>query len=148
MRLVLPREGVAPEAVTDAAHLAPVEGLTETHTRLALPKFRLASPAMPLAEMLRELGARVAFDRAAADFSGIAPFTAPEDRLYITNVIQKTFLVVDEQGAEAAAATAVLMGLMGGTAREIRFERPFLCAVRDVRTGPLLFVARISNPAP
>lgn len=147
MRLVLPREGVAPEAVADAAHLGPVEGFAERQTRLALPKFRLESPAMPLTEVLQELGVRAAFDRATADFSGIAAFTSPEDRLFMTNVIQKTFLAVDEQGAEAAAATAAIIGLLGGTAREIRFDRPFLCAVRDVRTGALLFVARISDPA-
>ena len=145
MRLVLPDEGVAPESLADAAHLGPLNTLTETLATLLLPKFRLASPGMALGDELRALGVSAAFDPATADFSGIAPLTA--DRLYMENVVQKAFLAVDERGAEGSAATAVVMGRMGAP-RELRFDRPFLCAIRDVRSGALLFLARVSDPAP
>ena len=151
MRFVLPAQGSAPEAWATAANLSDVAPLTMREIRLALPRFRI-EPADPVAlrQYLEPLGMRAAFQRGAADFTGIAAPPSPDDRLYITEGFHKAFVRVDEEGTEAAAATAIVMGRVGSAmpqpVEEIRFDRPFLFVLRDVHTGATLFVGRVSDP--
>jgi serpin B len=73
----------------------------------------------------------------------------PLDELYIGNVFHKAFVAVDEEGTEAAAATAVVMD--GGTsvppeALPFDVDRPFLFLIREHATGAVLFLGRVIDP--
>lgn len=81
-----------------------------------------------------------------ADFSGIAKGNEP---LWIDNIIHKAFVSVDEEGTEAAAATAVLMtGAGPDQPKPVNFiiDRPFIFLIRDTETGTILFMGRVLNP--
>jgi serpin B len=119
---------------------------------LYLPKFKVEGTTLALGEALRALGVRSAFDepRGSANFEGIAPRKA-NDYLAISKVFHKTFIALDEEGTEAAAATAVLMSLFGAAAEpakpiEVRVDRPFLFAIQHRASGTCLFLGRISEP--
>jgi serpin B len=80
-----------------------------------------------------------------ADFSGM---TGARD-LFISDVIHKAFVSVDESGTEAAAATAVIMKLTAMPAEPIRVDvnRPFIFLIRDIETGAILFMGRVLDPS-
>ncbi|QJW95892.1 serpin family protein [Frigoriglobus tundricola] len=100
-------------------------------TGLYLPKFKLETGAMMMREPLQALGMRRAFDPAGADFTGMHTST---EALFVNFVVQKAFVDVNEEGTEAAAATAV--GLMKTAAKlDFRADRPFLFLIRDVKHG-------------
>jgi len=125
---------------------------------VSLPKFRI-DPVGPvkLREALQALGLRDAFDRSRADFDGIARPRGPNDRLFIGDVVHKANVSVDEEGAEAAAATAVVMthpmGIPVGPPPPppapfvFKADHPFLFVIRDVESGMVLFIGRVSDPA-
>lgn len=128
-----------------------VGALAPTRVDLALPKFKLEpAQSLSLGDDLKALGMRLAFDRAQADFGGIANPPDPSDRLFIGAVFHKAFIKVDEEGTEAAAATAVAMPRDGGAAPpagvEFHADHPFLFALRDRQTGMILFVGRVTTP--
>jgi serpin B len=118
---------------------------------LTLPKFTMTRQ-FGLAGTLGAMGMRLAFIKGVADFSGM---TGDNDRkLFISAVIHKAFLVVDEEGTEAAAATAVVM--RGATAVApgprpkpivFRADHPFLLMIRDNRSGAILFMGRVTDPS-
>ncbi len=111
---------------------------------VSLPKFEF-SKDFNLSDALVKLGMADAFDRGIADFSGM---TGGKD-LFIGNVIHKAFVAVDEEGTEAAAATAVIMEATGAMMPDVSFiaDRPFLFIIRDTVNGQILFVGRVLNPA-
>jgi len=120
-----------------------IEDLEGREIRLTMPKFEFDS-SFGLNKTLAEMGMPVAFS-ADADFSGM---TGNKD-LFISDVIHKAFVSVDEAGTEAAAATAVIMKLtaMPETPVEVTLDRPFIFLIRDIETGAILFVGRVMNPA-
>lgn len=151
MRFVLPAEGTEPEAWATEAHLSDATTLAERRVALSLPKLRLEPPTVRLGDHLVAMGMPLAFDDERADFTGMANPPNPGDRLYISGVFHKAFVRVDEDGTEAAAATAVVMATRGMPMPEpdpvvVRFDRPFLFVLRDVRTGAVLFLGRVSDP--
>ncbi|MGB6874316.1 MAG: serpin family protein, partial [Dehalococcoidia bacterium] len=89
------------------------------------------------------MGMPIAFS-GAADFSGM---TGSPD-LFISEVIHKAFVSVDEAGTEAAAATAVIMeySAVPESLMEVTVDRPFIFLIRDIETGAILFVGRVMNP--
>jgi serpin B len=94
------------------------------------------------------MGMPVAFDPSTADFTGIA--TPPEGPLYITKVIHAANIDVDEKGATASAATAIVMAAGGGPDIKLitfKVDRPFLFLLRDVPTGAILFIGRVTDPS-
>jgi len=103
---------------------------------VTLPRFELTC-RLELAETLREMGMPLAFS-AQADFSGITT-TRP---LSIDNVIHKAFVQVNEEGTEAAAATAVKMK-RGPVLDSFRADRPFIYLIQDHATGAILFMGRL-----
>lgn len=111
---------------------------------LSLPKFEFTKD-FGLAAALGDMGMKDAFDRGAADFSGM---TGKKD-LFISDVIHKAFVAVDEEGTEAAAATAVIMEAAGAMMPETSFiaDRPFIFIIRDTVNGQILFIGRVLNPA-
>ncbi|MFH1330724.1 MAG: serpin family protein [Actinomycetota bacterium] len=121
-----------------------VAGLEGVEVRLALPKFEFRFKAS-VADLLAGLGMPTAFDPDSADFSGMTT----EDRLFISDVIHEAFIKVDEEGTEAAAATAVIMDPTSAPVEvvELAVDRPFLFSLYDRATGEVLFLGRVLNPA-
>lgn len=108
-----------------------------------IPKFEYES-SFSLSDALAGMGMPSAFDENRADFSGM---TGQKD-LFIGNVIHKAFVAVDEEGTEAAAATAVIMEGTSAIMIENEFivDRPFIFLIRDVKSGQILFIGRVLNP--
>ena len=84
-----------------------------------------------------------------ADFSNIAEFDA-SDNLYISKVLHKTFIQVDESGTEAAGATAVIMversSVNTVAPSPVKADHPFMFMIRDDTTGSILFLGKLVNP--
>ncbi|MBX2797797.1 MAG: serpin family protein [Myxococcales bacterium] len=122
-----------------ATYDAAVQAMTVHDVSLAVPKFEMKSP-LDLVEPLQSLGMVDAFG--AANFDGISEGGG----LAITDVIHQGFLAVNEEGAEAAAATAVIMGESAAPLASLTVDRPFLVTIVDRPTGALLFLGRVADP--
>jgi len=111
--------------------------------RVFLPRFRVTS-AFTLNEVLSAMGMQQAFDAKAADFSGM---TGGKD-LFISLVIHKAFVDVDEKGTEAAAATPAMAKPTAAPEQPpvFRADHPFLFAICETRSGTLLFLGRLTDP--
>jgi serine protease inhibitor len=112
--------------------------------QIVLPRFELTY-GRKLNDALTEMGMGLAFGP-DADFSRICP---PPQQLRISDVEHKTYVKVDEEGTEAAAATSV--GIVPKLVRAIQpFEmvadHPFFCAIVEKRSGAMLFVGVVTNP--
>lgn len=156
MVFVLPeaRDGLpaVEDRLSDAALQGWIAAATPQRVIVSLPRFEV-NPAEPirLSDTLKEMGMTLAFDRRAADFTGIADPPDPDDRLAISEVFHKAFVKVDEKGTEAAAATAVVMMRAGSAPpstppAEFKADHPFLFFLRDLRSGAVLFVGRVDDP--
>jgi serpin B len=145
MLVIVPDDLAAFEKTLDGASLAAiVDGLATRHVSdLGLPKFGTESK-VELKKVLSAMGMPTAFtDR--ADFSGIST----EEPLLIDAVIHQANIDVDENGTEAAAATAVVAraASLPSDAVTLMVDHPFLFALRDKDTGAVLFLGRITEPA-
>jgi serpin B len=111
-----------------------------------LPKFKLET-SFGLKPTLEAMGMKRAFSPREADFTGINA----KGNLYISAVVHKAFVDVNEEGTEAAAATGVVI-MTRAVARPLpspvfRADHPFLFLIRDARSGEILFMGRLTNPA-
>lgn len=133
--------GLTPEAMADAfRRFTPAQG------EVLLPRMELAYKAN-LNQALTALGMGVAFDAGAADFGRMRP--ANETRnIYVGDVIHRSVLKVDEEGAEAAGVTSVDFRVTSLPVYDFRFQadRPFVVVIRDDATGALLFVGAVTDP--
>ena len=156
MTILLPDRGRFREfeESLDAALLSRVLGDVQNNlVALTMPKFEFESQ-FRLAETLAKIGMPDAFDRKTSDFSGMDGQTCldgDDPCVYIKDVIHKAFVSVDEEGTEAAAATAVVMAVPESAQppREpirVTMDRPFIFLIRDKATDATLFVGRIKNP--
>ena len=102
-----------------------------------LPKFKMTWGAIELKDILKEMGLPL-----FGDFTGISN----DGKLFISNILHKAFVSVDEQGTEAAAATAVVIGktAIGPT---FRADHPFVFMIRDNRSENILFIGRVFDPS-
>ncbi len=119
-----------------------IDKLSKSHKQeilVSLPKFKTTCE-FELSEVLSDMGMPSAFGD--ADFSGM---TGKRD-LFISKVIHKAFVDVNEEGTEAAAATAVV--LLKGTSRPLSFraDHPFIFLIRENKTKSILFIGRIVDP--
>jgi serpin B len=130
-------EGLQAQQISDI-----ISFLQPTEVALTMPRFEFDSE-FSLKDTLAEMGMPIAFS-GAADFSGMTG--KPE--LFISDVVHKAFVAVDEAGTEAAAATAVPMELTAVPEPpvEVTIDRPFIFLIRDIETGAILFVGRVMNP--
>jgi len=140
----------AVEESLDAAQLAAWRRALSSHeVRVSLPRF-LIDPreATELSQPLEALGMARAFDRERADFTAIANPPNPADRLYIDAIFHKAFVKVDEQGTEAAAATAEMIAsaCMPEPALEFKADHPFLFFIVDTTSDLVLFMGRVAEP--
>ncbi len=108
-----------------------------------LPKFELHSDLMELKGFLRQLGMKDPFDESKADFSGMAPISLLS-RLYLSSVLHKTYIKVDEKGTEAAAVTVVGVEATAYIPPPIfKVDHPFIFIIHDVKTKSILFMGVI-----
>ena len=149
MLIILPKKsgGLADiEKQATAANLTKwATGLRRQAVSVFLPRFTMTTQ-FELSPELQALGMTDAFTR-ATDFSGIS--ASAGGKLSISAVIHKAFVDVNEEGTEAAAATAVVMVrsmAMPGNRIEFRADHPFLFMIRHEPTGSILFLGHVNNP--
>ena len=131
--------------------------LRQRETSIDLPKFKLET-SYRLNEVLQQLGMKRAFvdprnPALGAQFGGMTTSSNVMDQLYISLVLHKAFVEVNEKGTEAAAATAIAMPAATALPEDFPFtpefkaDRPFLFLIRDNDSGCILFVGRMMDPA-
>ncbi|NUR61459.1 MAG: serpin family protein [Catenulispora sp.] len=136
------RKGLTGDALASMADTA-----SETEVDLQLPKFTFDT-SLALKDALAALGMTSLFDPNTADLSGIP---AKPEKLWVSTVVQKTHVAVDEQGTTAAAASGV--GVVAGAAPgqvsrtvTMHVDRPFLFLIRDTISGQILFLGQVTDP--
>jgi len=143
MTIFLPQSGVAVDDVIASLNQENWNywnsQFTEQNVQLSLPKFKLEYE-LELKEVLTALGMGIAF-HGGADFTGINPDAA----LYISRVLHKTYVDVNEEGTEAAAVTVVEMRDFSG-ANYMRVDRPFAFIITEKNSGTVLFMGKIIEP--
>ena len=145
MVLLLPEAGElgALESSLDVATLEGYLGAIQYGlVDLTLPKFEFETE-FALSDALKALGMVDAFG--AADLSGIDGTTG----LSVFEVFHKTFVAVDEEGTEAAAATGVVVGetSVPTLLATVKADRPFMFLIRDKQTDAILFIGRVADPS-
>ena len=150
MVIVLPDPGVEVSSVakelSDTLWQSWLAQSKATELELALPRFKLET-SMSLKIDLAALGVTDAFDPTLADLSGM--FASGTPGTFLSEVIQKTWIAVDEEGTEAAAATGVTVDVTSARiGRPVSFvvNRPFIYALRDAKTGLVLFLGIVRSP--
>ncbi len=119
-------------------------GMREQEVNVYFPKFKVETE-YELVENLQEMGMKDAFVGGTADFSGM---TGNKD-LYIGAVIHKAFVEVNEEGTEAAAATAIVMkatSIGPMETKEFKADHPFIFIIQEKTTGDILFIGTLENP--
>jgi serpin B len=105
-----------------------------------------------LGDDLKALGMKEAFIEGVADFTGMEDKVSRQDSLFISKVVHKAFVDVNEEGTEAAAATAVIMARPTSAPAlppppiPFKADHPFLFLVRHNATGSILFMGRVHDP--
>jgi serpin B len=146
MLIILPKEDNLEnvEGSIDAEKLAEWESmLRRERVNVFIPKFKLETKYL-LSDTLSNMGMPTAFSEGDANFSGMDG----TQKLYIGNVIHQAFVEVDEEGTEAAAATAV--SIVALTSKPIiqtfRADHPFIFMIQEKTTGNILFMGRVIDP--
>ena len=118
----------------------------KTKGEIAVPRFKVEYE-IGLNDALKALGMGIAFDPDRANFDGIVNTS---EIVFISRVKHKTFAEVNEEGTEAAAATSVEMSVTSVMQPRKAFrmivDHPFFCAIRDNKTGTVLFMGSITDP--
>jgi len=142
MTVVLPNGDIDAfaESFNQAKWNTLVSSLHGSEMPVYLPRFRMEWKR-ELNDDLQQLGMQRAFVPDGADFTPISPLGL---HLYITKVVQKTFVDVDEEGTKAAAATSVGIGLTS-MPPSFRVDRPFMVVIRERFSGTILFIGKIAK---
>jgi len=147
MLVLLPREDnlTAAEEALDAETVAGLrESLVRERVRVFFPKFTLETEYR-LPRALAAMGMPTAFSD-DADFSGMDG----TEMLFVSEVVHKAFVDVNEEGTEAAAATGVVVNLKaapgGDTTPVFRADHPFVFLIVEEDSGTILFMGRVANP--
>jgi len=150
MTVLLPWQGVSVDTLAAKLDAGQWEDIADgfgdtTNVRLFLPRFRM-SYERTLNDDLKALGMVDAFDEDLADFTRLSP-VASIDPLFISEVKQKSWVDVNEEGTEAAAATSVAVSVKSGSGpRVVRADRPFLFFIRERLSGTILFAGKVASP--
>jgi serpin B len=151
MMIIVPDDFETFEEALSMENLGKVNGsFTYQDVRFSLPRFSFTTD-LPLGDTLQAMGMVDAFDPNAADFSGMAE-VSPGENLYISAVLHKAFIEVNEEGTEAAGATVVVMDVTSAPVDEpdpivFKVDQPFFFGIYDQTTGSILFWGRVLNPA-
>jgi serpin B len=149
MTVILPAAGISIDqftsALTQVQWNAIINKLDSAKVDLYIPKFTL-NYSKSLSSELKALGMGIAFDPLRADLSHISSKVG----LFVSDVLHKTYVDVDEEGTEAAAVTAISVGTTVYPEKpEIKFMRidhPFIFVIREHQSGTILFIGKIVNP--
>lgn len=151
MVIILPkkRDGVAAleKKITPESLARWTSGLVNAEIAVTLPKFEIICPTK-LTGTLQRMGMEDAFSPERARLDGIST-PPPGYKLFISDVFHKAFINVDENGTEAAAATAVNGGLASGMPRPARIflaDHPFFFFIRHGPTNSILFMGHLAVP--
>jgi len=147
MVLFLPKEGGLKNFeshFSGKTYRAALAQLNSTRVQLKMPRFELEA-SVNLKGALQAMGMVDAFHPEAADFTKMSSLSG----LYISAVLHKGYVKVDEEGTEAAAATAVIVATrsLPSAPKLMTLNRPFLFVIRDKPTGAVLFVGRVVDPS-
>jgi serpin B len=121
-----------------------ITGLTFQPVAISLPQFKITA-SFDASAALKSLGIKAAFTD-KADFSGMDG----KHDLYLSAVVHQAYVAVDENGTEAAAATAMVFratAIQMPPPVTFNADHPFLFLIRDTKTGMILFMGRVQNPA-
>nr|XP_043616296.1 serpin-Z3-like [Erigeron canadensis] len=121
--------------------------------KLWIPKFKI-SCAFEADNAVKQMGLTLPFKRTNKEFRRIVQPTGPEDNIYVSKILHKSFIEIDETGTEAAAVSCLFMGLPGCTAYcpppppPARFvaDHPFLFMIREVTSQAVFFIGVVLNP--
>ncbi len=148
MVIVLPKTNNGLTALERELSVADLQSwlgtLRPRRVRAAIPKFKLETDVR-LDGILQAMGMTDAFRPGEADFSGM---NGKRD-LFLQAALHKAFIDVDEEGTEAAAATAIMVGVTSAMPEDpvvFRADHPFFFLIRDRKTGSILFMGRLANP--
>lgn len=145
MTVLLPKPGISADQLVASLHEAEwarlTSGLTGSFAVVRMPRFRLEFEKV-LNGTLQALGMRRAFVDGEADFTAMSPTRGRA--LSISEVKQKSFVDVNEEGTEAAAATSVSVRVTS-MPQSFRVDRPFVFAIRERLSGTILFVGRVTR---
>ncbi len=151
MYIFLPKDGTTLKAFAEGLTLSKwnswVTQFGNHNGTLYLPRFK-ANYSTSLKSTLSALGMTDAFST-QADFSGLLPAdTVITEKPYISDVIHKTVLDVNEEGTVAAAVTGVIVGTtsLPPPPFEMKVNHPFFITIADRPTGAILFMGSIANP--
>ncbi|MBU4473522.1 MAG: serpin family protein [Candidatus Omnitrophica bacterium] len=117
---------------------------------LRAPKFKMESN-LSLVNILEEMGMEKAFDMREANFSNMVDIEKTEN-IFIDEIIHKTFIEIDEEGTEAAAATVMMMesesiSEPGRKPKILELNKPFLFIIEEVETETILFIGHLVDPS-
>ncbi|MCH8838551.1 MAG: serpin family protein, partial [Candidatus Marinimicrobia bacterium] len=151
MTVLLPQPGISVDSII--SELTPeywstwIGSLDTTAIHLQMPKFKLGYK-VEMNDILSNMGMAVAFSPAEADFTRMIPRARlGHANLFISRVLHQTFVQVDEEGTEAAAATIVEIGRVSMPATiAFRIDRPFIFVIRERTSGAMLFMGKIVEP--
>ncbi len=145
MIIFLPKEGSSVDEIAESVTVdnwkSWIGMFSEKELNLFLPKFTIKY-FIDLSSVLKLLGMEIAFDPLRADFSMINP----DCDLYISRVLHKTYVKVDEEGTEAAAVTVVEIRYTS-TVTEFRVNRPFIFIIRERHSDSIIFMGRVVDPS-
>lgn len=149
MAFILPAEGqdftAVMDTLADEGFSAAAAELSIEKVQLALPKFEFTFDAS-MVQTMKDLGMQLAFDGENAQFDGM---TGSDNGLYITDILHKCYIRVDEKGAEAAAVTEVVVGETSMPVDEdlksFTADRPFLFAIYDETDNTILFLGAVGQ---
>ena len=146
MYIILPDEGTGVDSVIESLDAERWNEIKDSfygsQVSLTMPKYKMEYGIKLLNDALAELGMGIAFGQ-EADFSGISP------DIFISRVLHKAVIEVNEKGSEAAAATVVEMMKSAAPIDEIiefKVDRPFFFVITDDRTGSILFMGKVVEP--
>jgi len=143
MIIILPKENnvsIAESALSSVNLANWNSSLREIEIEVNIPKFKFETE-YNLNDILTDMGMTDAFT-GAADFSGMDGTKS----LFISDVLHKAFVEVDEKGTEAAAATAVIVA-MSAVTNMFNADHPFVFLIQHEETGAILFMGKVMNPA-
>jgi serpin B len=146
MVVMLPKEGTPANLAADLTPEDLHPQWIDARVAITLPRFEFESE-IGLKDALVALGMEAAFrDPSAPDGADLTGIT-PVRELYVADALHKSFIALDEAGTEAAAATALIIGITSlPQPATFTADRPFLFWIEHTGTGEMLFLGQVTNP--
>jgi serpin B len=133
------------EKLTEESLRANLAGLEQRDAILSMPKFKIETPEIDMIHPMIKLGLVDVF----GDDANLSGMNGKED-LYVSTLVQKAYIDVNEAGSEAAAVTIAVVAPKGAPSNqepiEMSFDHPFLFVIRDTNTGTILFIGQLMQP--